>query len=241
MSRIIRSLDTDRPAVDESDLLGKPLDDPKPDRPKGGFAFDYKSSNTREHRLSVIEQREQESVRLLEEAKLEAQRIAERVQREAYEAGFEQGEKAGEKLAAQKAEPLVATLEQLIQALQQDRQRLIEHHEQDLIKIAFSIATEVLKTTLEMQPEVVSNVVEAALSKIATNQKIELCVSPLDYQLVHQYIEQREGEGWDREHFKIVTDENIGRGGCRVNTETGDIDATLETQLRVLKNILWNE
>jgi flagellar biosynthesis/type III secretory pathway protein FliH len=42
-------------------------------------------------------------------------------------------------------------------------------------------------------------------------------------------------------NVSIEGDFQIGRGGCKVLTDAGEIDATIETQIRLLKTILWSE
>jgi flagellar biosynthesis/type III secretory pathway protein FliH len=39
----------------------------------------------------------------------------------------------------------------------------------------------------------------------------------------------------------IVADDTVGRGGCRLETEAGTVDATLETQLEVIERHLLGE
>lgn len=226
------------------DAFDKPLDAPRGKILTGGIVGLGEKGDSRRRMMTMLERRELEAEEKLAEAhrKLEdAERSAEQIQRDAYTAGFEQGEKAGLKLADQKAGPLVQTIEQLIDALQVDRRRLVEEHEGELVKIAFAISVQVIREQIEMKPEVVTKAVEAALEKIGDRTAIGLRISPLDFQLVKSYIERREGEMWNEEHLRIETDETIARGGCRVETPTGDIDATIETQLRVLRSLLWNE
>jgi flagellar assembly protein FliH len=66
-------------------------------------------------------------------------------------------------------------------------------------------------------------------------------LSPHDKELIQSQLGGPETEAWPVEHMKLETDESIARGGCRIETEFGDIDATIETQLRVLKSTLWND
>lgn len=243
MSRIIRSLDLQKPRITEVDLQQQAMGSQHPDRPAGGF-HGFIPGKTQGEVLSHVERCEREAEQLREEARRqveEAQRQAEAIQADAYRQGFEQGERAGEKLALQKAEPVVNEFEELIRAIQADRDALIAQHEQELIRVAFAIATQVLKTTIELEPEVVGSVVEAALAKIGQAQEIKLKLSPYDAQMLEQTMRRHGHATWPPAHVQVEADETVGRGGCRVESESGDIDATIETQLRQLKNALWGE
>lgn len=236
MSKIYRSLDLQLPRVSPVDLQQRAMGPQNPERPAGGFHGMDSAADPLEA-LSHLERREREAAHLLEDA----QRQAEVIQRDAYREGFAQGERAGEKLALQKAEPVLQAFQELIRSIQNERSSLIRQHEQELIKVAYAIATQVLHTSIEQQPEVLAGVVEAALAKVSKAQAIALKVSPYDLQLLDQMMRKQSGIAWPPPHMTLGADETIGRGGCRIETEAGDIDATIETQLRVLKNALWSD
>lgn len=237
MSRIYRSRDLPAIAeqVAEVDLRAQQMGPMYPDRPVGGFAGYQGSEEQRP--MTQIERQRREAERMVEEAR----RQAETIQRDAYHAGFEQGEKAGMKLASQKIEPAAQAFNQLIEHLTHERENLIKHHERELIKVAFAIAGQVVKTMVDEDSELVGRVVQSALEKVVGSQNVTLHVSPHDKELIELYITSDTGFEWSMDHLTIEGDETVGRGGCRVETEHGDIDATIETQLRVLKNQLWSE
>jgi flagellar assembly protein FliH len=236
LSKIYRSHDLGDRRVDDVDLRARPMAPASGRRPPGGFVG-YRPGATPPVVTSDIERRERETLALIEER----QRQAETIQRDAYHAGFEQGERAGERLAAQKLEPLLKAFQELLESIARDRERLIEEQRQELIKIAFALATRVVHRAIEMEPSVVVEVVEAALAKAARSQRVTLRLSPHDRQLVEQQMKRRTGGTWPPASIAIQEDESVGRGGCRLETETGDIDATIEMQLRTLKTMLWEQ
>ncbi|MCE5229489.1 hypothetical protein LLG95_07820 [bacterium] len=234
MSRIIRSLDLAGDAVAQPDLgrnLGATALDM--DRPAGGFSGQAGS----QARLSAGEAIEHQARLTIETAKQQAEKI----QREAWHAGFEQGEKAGERLALQKIQPAVDAFAKLIDSISRERASLVRQHEQELIKIAFLIAMKVIKAEVSRDDATIARTVEAALAKITANQHVRLCVAPQDLQFIQANLSACAPSGWSEDHIAIESDETVQRGGCRVLTEAGMIDATIETQLRMMKNRLWEE
>jgi flagellar assembly protein FliH len=219
--------------VDDVDLRQRPMEPARGALPQGGF-YGYRPGETSTAPVSAFEQREQESAQLVSDAR----RQAETIQRDAYHAGFEQGERAGQKLAAQKIEPTLHAFQSLLEAITEDRGRLIEQHRQELIKVAFALAARILHRAIELDPTAVGEVVEAALAKAGRSQQLTLQLSPHDRQLVEQQMRARHGEAWPPASITIQEDEAVGRGGCRLLTDTGDIDATIEMQLRTLKTML---
>ena len=216
------------------DLRTRPIAAPQSNRPTGGFVG--MRVDHAETPLSEIERLEREAITRLEQARREAEQI----QRDAYHAGFEQGDKAGQKLAMQKAEPTIQIFTTLIEQMQNERRVLIEQHERELIKIAYLIAQRVLHRELDQRPESVREVVAAAVGKIDATKPITLVLSPMDKVLIES--EMAHGLLKDRlaERPTLIADESIARGGCRVLTETGDVDAAIESQLLAIRSGLWD-
>jgi len=235
LSRIWRSQDlaTRARSVDFSDQRLAP---PARDLPRGAFQG-LAAGERAEPPLSHLERSELEARRLVESARAEAETI----QRDAYHAGFEQGERAGRELALQKIEPTIQMFMNLIEGLKREREEQIRRHENELIKIAFLIAAHILRKQVELHPEVVREVVEAALAKVDRTQHVHLFLAPNDCQLIQQQLAFFESHGWPPEHLHLEPDPTITRGGCRVETETGNIDATIETQLKAMKTLLWDD
>ena len=212
---------------------------PRQGRPAGGFA-DAAGRSPGALRQSAAGGAEillAEARRVLEDANREA----EQVQREAWRAGFEQGEKAGERLALQKVEPVLASLGELVEGVRRERENLVRHHQQDLVKIAFAIAQRVVRAELAAAPEAVTRAVEDALARVGVRDEIRIFVSPQDAALVERYLQEARPGGMEAGHLKLESDASIARGGCRLESEAGTIDATIEGQMRALRAALWED
>ncbi len=236
MSRIIRSLDRRGESAHRLDLAERPMGPDRSERPRGGFSGHAAPDRT-DPRIPLAQARLEEAERVL----AAAQRQAEQIQRDAWHAGFEQGEKAGERLALQKIQPTVDALRELLAVIEGEQVALARRHENELIKIAFMIATRVVRASIELEPQVVSGIVEAALAKVAQEQQLRLCLAPADLQLIEHAFKQAAPAGWNSGRITLEADESLQRGGCRIIGDKGVIDAAIETQLRALREQLWEE
>lgn len=234
MSKIYRSIDPAIPFVKQVDVQDTRLAHSGKVRPRGGF-HDAHMVAFGQAAVSETEQREICAHKLIEEA----QANAESIQREAYHAGFEEGERAGLKLALQKAEPALQALAGICQAVDRERESLLRQHQNELIKIAFLIAAKVVHKTVELQPEVVTEVVAEAMRKVAKNQDVTIHVAPPDLKLIEALLKDGKVPFLASDHIRMAADDAIGRGGCRLSTDTGEIDATIDGQLRALQGVLW--
>jgi len=170
----------------------------------------------------------------------------EQIHKAAYDEGFAQGKKAGfdyghkESLVQGRAElaKQVERFEQLMQVLERPLQQLDDQVERELIEIVISMVRQLVRREVKTDPEQIIGVVREALSILPVSSRgIRVVLHPEDAALVRKVYELSENElSW-----KIVEDPVVARGGCRVITETSQVDATLESRLATLIAPLLSE
>ena len=144
----------------------------------------------------------------------------EQIHIQAHEEGYQTGYAEGMKQAGTEAQRMAKMLESLNKELQQVDQQIA----QDLLNLALEIAKQMLQQALKIKPELLLNVVRAAISELPYfNQHAHLVLHTDDAELLRTSMgEQLLHTGW-----KIFEDSQIERGGCRVETAHSQIDATL--------------
>lgn len=82
-------------------------------------------------------------------------------------------------------------------------------------------------------------VVRNALNGMRGQQTVTLRVSPDDEPAVRQDLSALlDASGRDNGFLRLVADPRMQRGGCLLESELGVVDASVETQLRSLENVL---
>lgn len=115
--------------------------------------------------------------------------------------------------------------------------RLRQRAEQDMVNLAFQIARRLIGHAIDVQPEVVRDIVGEALITARGRRDIVVFVNPDDHQQVEAVRDDYARE-LDGVPVYFESDSAIERGGCVIETESGRIDARLETQLEVLRDAL---
>jgi flagellar assembly protein FliH len=111
----------------------------------------------------------------------------------------------------------------------------------DVLELALHLAKGMLKNALEVKPELLIPVVREAIEYLPVlQQPALLLLNPADAQLVRDGI----GEELDKGGWRVVEDAQIGRGGCRIDTASNQIDAQAASRWARLtsalgKNIDW--
>src|SRR5690606_28494477 len=100
---------------------------------------------------------------------------------------------------------------------------------QALLSLAVIIASHVLQSTLEQEPERLLDLIQQLLHIDPDGKNpLTLFLHPSDVELVHTYIKANDST----HNWRIIEDATISAGGCKARTAFGDIDATLETRWR---------
>ncbi|MCY1208935.1 flagellar assembly protein FliH [compost metagenome] len=168
----------------------------------------------------------------------------EAIRQDAYNEGFATGERdgfhAGQLKAKQEADAALgarlAQFETLMGHLmdpiaEQDRQI-----EESLVHLTSLITRQVIQRELRMDSGQIRHVLREALKLLpmgASNVRIH--INPQDFEQV-KALRERHEETW-----RILEDESLEPGGCRVETEHSRIDASIETRLNQAMKQLFEQ
>jgi flagellar assembly protein FliH len=171
---------------------------------------------------------EAELAKLRQQAQLEGHAKGEKVgQSEGYAAGYAQGQAKAQADAAELAKEQAEQLRALMQALPAALRLAEREVADDLLALALDIAHQVVGQALNLEPELVLTAVTSLLhAEPALNGAPQLLLHPDDAALVHEHLkEEIQHAGW-----RIRTDSQIQRGGCRVTSSSGEHDASMATR-----------
>ncbi len=158
-------------------------------------------------------------------------RQLEEIQAQARQEGFELGRKEGREAGTQEFVERIQRLEQLITALDQPFEMLDASVEQQLAQLAMIVARQLVRRELRTEPEQVIGVVRDALAALPVSARhVRLSLHPEDAALVREALSLQQGEA----SIQVVEDPVQARGGCRVLTESSQIDATVESRLNAI-------
>lgn len=175
----------------------------------------------------------------------EIEQIHRNAHQEGYAAGRQQGHAEGYtegyKQGIAEATEKVNLIQSILSDANQELARLDREISEDLLSLALAIARQVLLQSLEVKPEILLAVIRESIAKLPPfNQHANLRVNPQDAGLVKEQLgEQLEHTGW-----KIIEDERIARGGCKLETSSSHVDASLDKRWEkvtsaIAKNSKW--
>jgi flagellar assembly protein FliH len=147
--------------------------------------------------------------------------VLERVREQAYAAGLATGRQIAESEQMRFAD-LAKSLQTLFDTLDFQLAEAVRD-------LALDVAQQVLASELAQHPEHVLESVKLALQQLGeATREVRLVLNPEDAELVRNRI----GAFFDASRLRVVEDLRMVRGGCRIETAQGDIDATLPGRWR---------
>ena len=160
----------------------------------------------------------------------------------AYDKGFEDGQQATQLALAEdfnKLEDWVRRIDQVTENLTQEFSHKIRELKNAIVPIAIKVAEHILRTEIKANPTVIENQVAKAL-EILDNEKIfKIRLNPDDIEILEKVNSRLLAEP-KLESVEIVPDISINLGGCIIEAEIGQIDATIESQLKKIESALSN-
>lgn len=148
---------------------------------------------------------------------------------EGFKEGHSKGLNEGHAEGAVKAQQETDRLAELVSATQSTLNHLHEDMGQALLSLAVKIASHVLYSNLQEQPERILDLIKHLLHIDPDGKNpLTLSVNPLDFELVSHYLRNNE----NTQNWRVIENSEITAGGCKARTALGDIDATLEARWR---------
>lgn len=151
--------------------------------------------------------------------------------RQAYAQGLQEGKEAEQKQHAIEVRPLIEKLTETLAAFAGLRSRIRRESEGELVELAIAIAKRVLHRELTLDPETVKGLVKVAFDRIGSRELNRVRVHPTHSSLVKSFVEQ----ACPNRPVEVVADTAMGPGDVVFETERGDLDASVDSQLEEIR------
>lgn len=189
----------------------------------------------REQAGAVIGEAQVEAERLLTEARDHAATVREEARQQGYQDGYaagqEQGLAEGRTRAEAEMEAAVKQTMKVLTAAVHERSQIVAASRDDVLKIVRKVAEKVIRAEVRLDPSVVERAIDVSLRLVTERSQVLVRVNPQDVGRA------REGVPHFLRYFtpsavvEVCADPRVAPGGCLVETNAGNVDAQLETQL----------
>lgn len=190
----------------------------------------------------IKQQAEDEAAKIIKEADDKAKEIlakadenTEAQKEEGYKSGFEKGQEDGFTSGRGETDRLVDRLHVLIEKTMDKRAEILSETEQQVVNLVLLMTRKVVKVISENQKNVVVTNVVQALRKVKGRGDVTIRVNLADLKLTSQHTKDFLSVVENVKNISIVEDSTVDQGGCVIETDFGEIDARISSQLNEIE------
>lgn len=185
---------------------------------------------------ALIAEAQQRAIELIRDAAAHAQEIED----VARASGFESGQADGQAAAGAEVEEMLSTMRGLVDVARAERHKIIEGAEPEIVRLAMMLAEKIVHQQISLDRTVVVSMARAAIARLVNRETVTVRVNPADIETIREH-KDRMMANTDVEHLRVVEDQRVDRGGVVMETESGTIDAKVNTQIREARRVLQVE
>ena len=154
---------------------------------------------------------------------------------EARDKGHREGREEGYQEGKTEVDRLVEHLHKIINSAIEKRSEIIDESETQLINLVLQISQKVIKVISENQKNVVVNNVIQALRKLKTRNDVVIRVNLEDVNFASDHVKDFMRMVENVKSITVVEDSSVDKGGCVIETDFGEIDARISSQLNEIQ------
>lgn len=185
----------------------------------------------------ALAEAEQIRVQLSEEKQnweLEKVHLIEEAKKNGFQAGFEEGQNIG----YQEAYSYIQQAKDTVAASKTDYEKYLQSAESTILELALEVAGKIINSKISEEQQNFIPLVQNALKEVRKQKEIQLHVNPIHYEMIIGEKEELLQLFPIKPSLFIFPDETMEENGCIIETATGRLDASVDTQLLMIKNKL---
>jgi len=175
---------------------------------------------------------------LLQQARTRCLEIEEQARQTGMQAGREQGRLEIEETLSLLVQEQEQTLLSLAESIRAEKEKIISRIEPQLIDLACAIAGKIVRKEIAQDDLAILRIVEQAISLAVEKEKLRIRLNPADLEILRQYSQGLKQSHDGIQDLELQEDPRIERGGCVIETPTGNVDGRLERQLEEIRRAL---
>ena len=150
--------------------------------------------------------------------------LIEQSRQEGFSAGHEEGFAQGK----QEAEQAIGVLSRIAAEFTDPLEQLDDEVTKTLVELITLVAKNLIRRQLVVEPDEIVAVVQDAVKQLPLSQReIAVHLHPSDLEVIQRiYLDAEQAPPW-----ALNADPTITQGGCMVETEVSQIDATVESRI----------
>ena len=166
----------------------------------------------------------------------EAEERGRKIEQDAFERGRQEGREAGIQEGKTEAQRVIERFQIILNKAIERRNEIIAESETQVINLVLTIVKKIIKVISENQKNVVINNIVQSLQKLQQKSDVIVRVNLSDLDLASQHKEDILKMAERVQSITIAEDSTVDPGGAIIETDFGEIDARISSQLREIED-----
>ena len=159
------------------------------------------------------------------------------LERDAFSKGFAQGERAGAEAAGKRGEVMLRRLTETITELTTLREQMIHQTERQMVQLALAVARRIVHREISLDQDLLVAMARVALDRLGESAQVTVRLNPEDFDATAAARSTQ----WTGTHVSVVADARVARGGCRVESDFGLMEAGADAQIQEIARALLGD
>ncbi|WP_280768983.1 flagellar assembly protein FliH [Salipaludibacillus daqingensis] len=171
----------------------------------------------------------------------EMEQEAEQRFNQAAEQGYNQGYHDGLDQGKQEYTSSIKLAKDTIAHSKVDYHNKLDESTPVMLELALKIAKKIVGDTLKSEEDAWLTLVKEAVTEIREQEEVKIYIHPSWYETTLQQKKELQSIALHTRELLIFPDDSLDDGGCIIETPYGQIDASVDSQLREMKRVLFEK
>lgn len=118
------------------------------------------------------------------------------------------------------------------------RETILKNSVGEIQDLVLAIAEKIIRHSVQEQNDTIIDTVEEAIHKAVRSEEFQIYVNPDDYEVVDAKSKELVAELNGLNSIIVKKDRSVERGGCRIESDNCTVDATVASQLEIVRDQL---
>lgn len=168
--------------------------------------------------------------------------VSEEKVREAFEHGIEEGSRrTTELLQDQYSERIAeecARISQVLSSIQRSLSSQSGQTEQALFTFAVGVAEHIVRRAVEQDKDILMNIMKDGIRKIVGVERMKVRLNPAELNYIQENKHTIQSVSDSLREITFEPDPSVEPGGCTIESDIGNVDARISTQLDQVKELI---
>jgi flagellar assembly protein FliH len=185
-------------------------------------------------KLQEAEDKFKQAEQAIEDAKVKGVEI----EKQAHEKGLEEGKAEGKESIISQAKIVIEGIENVLKEITAYKDDFPKIYEREVIGLIKDISRKVVHVEARVDEQVILKNIYKAFDILSDRVEVKLNINPDDLDFVNENRPEFFSNVKGLQSISIEADADVERGGCFIETEYGNVDARIQTQLERVESAL---